>query len=85
MSGVNSFVKLLGDLIDKLNKAARPYLTMLVATLFNSVCAYMTLKGKLTPIEYITAVGPTNAMIIGFWFGERAALKPGFTDTEGSK
>lgn len=68
-------IKLLGDLIDKLNKAARPYLTVLVATVFNFICAWSVMNGKLPVKDYITAIAPTNAMIIGFWFGERAALK----------
>lgn len=69
-------------MFEALNSAARPYLTALIATLFNGICAWAALTGKLTIIEYITAVGPTNSMIIGFWFGERAALKtPGKSNT----
>ena len=68
---IDSLTKLLAAL----NSAARPYLTALIATLFNGVCAWAAMTGRLSPKDYITAIGPTNAMIIGFWFGERAALK----------
>jgi hypothetical protein len=76
VSNTANCIKLLGDLIDKLNKAARPYLTMLVASLFNLVCAWAAVRNKIDMEQYIMAIGPTNAMIIGFWFGEKAAIKP---------
>lgn len=56
-----------------LNKIARPYLTVLITTIYNLALVACVWKGKLQVKEYILAVGPTNAMIIGFWFGERAA------------
>jgi hypothetical protein len=65
----------LTKLIAALHSLARPYLTVLVATLFNGICAWAVFTNKLQVIEYITAIGPTNGMIIGFWFGERAAQK----------
>lgn len=68
---LDSFTKL----IAALHSAARPYLTVLVATLFNGICAWAVFSNKLDVVDYITAIGPTNGMIIGFWFGERAALK----------
>ena len=61
--------------VSALHKLARPYLTALVATIFNGVLAYLVIMGKMPIGEYIAAVGPTNGMIVGFWFGERAALK----------
>jgi hypothetical protein len=64
-----------------LQEFARPYLTILIATLFNVLLACAYFMGDLSIVEYITAVGPTNGMIIGFWFGERAALK----DPKGAK
>ena len=60
---------------NQLQELARPYLTILIATIFNVLLAIAYFKGDLEIVEYITAVGPTNGMIIGFWFGERAALK----------
>jgi hypothetical protein len=63
------------ELGSALNRLARPYLTVLVATLFNGIAAYAYVKGDLTIRDYLMAIGPTNGMIIGFWFGERAALK----------
>ena len=68
---IDSFSKL----VSAFNSAARPYLTALVATLFNGVCVWAVINGDLTIMQYITAIGPTNGMIIGFWFGEKAALK----------
>jgi hypothetical protein len=64
-------------IFNALHKLARPYLT------FNLVCAWAAITGRITVIEYVTAVSPTNSMIIGFWFGERAALKvPGKSEEE---
>lgn len=61
--------------IRNMQEMARPYLTGLIATLFNSVLVIAYFRGDLSIADYIQSVGPTNAMIIGFWFGERAALK----------
>jgi hypothetical protein len=61
--------------VQHLQGLARPYLTALIATLFNAVLAIAYFQGNLSIGDYIQSVGPTNAMIIGFWFGERAALK----------
>lgn len=58
-----------------LHKLARPYLTVLIATLYNITLLVAVSLGVLPIRDYILAIGPTNAMIIGFWFGERAALK----------
>lgn len=63
------------EIADALHGLARPYLTVLIATGFNAICAWAWLRGELGIVEYITAIGPTNGLIIGFWFGERAALK----------
>lgn len=60
---------------DALNKLARPYLTVLITTIYNLALLAALYFGKLEVKEYILAIGPMNAMIIGFWFGERAALK----------
>jgi len=57
-----------------MNSMGRPFLTALVATIYNLALLVALITGELRVIEYITAVGPTNAMIIGFWFGERKAL-----------
>lgn len=58
----------------KFNEIARPYLTALIATLFNIALIWALWMRLLDVKDYINAVGPTNAMIIGFWFGEKAAL-----------
>jgi hypothetical protein len=68
-------ISVIRELGAALNRIARPYLTALVATIFNVMCAWEVHKGRLPIRDYILAVGPTNAMIIGFWFGEKAALK----------
>lgn len=66
-----------------LHKLARPYLTVLITTIYNLALLIALSKGVLEVREYILAIGPTNAMIIGFWFGERAALKRPDTHREG--
>lgn len=63
-----------------LDKLARPYLTVLITTIYNVTLLLALYLGKLEVREYILAIGPVNAMVMGFWFGERAALKqPGAT------
>lgn len=64
-----------------LNKIARPYLTVLITTMYNAALVYGLLRGKIEFKEYIMAMGPTNAMIIGFWFGERAATNRQIKDS----
>lgn len=57
------------------NQAARPYLTVMFATTYNLVCVWAVLFGKMTVETFITANSPIVATLLGFWFGERAALK----------
>lgn len=61
--------------VEGLNKLARPYLTVLITTVYNIALLIAVGIGALEVRDYILAIGPTNAMIIGFWFGERAATK----------
>lgn len=54
---------------------ARPYLTVVITTIYNVTLLTALVMDKLEVREYILAIGPVNAMVMGFWFGERAALK----------
>lgn len=65
-----------------LHKLARPYLTVLITTVYNIALLVCLCMNKLGVNDYILAVGPMNAMIIGFWFGERAAAKRQGTEPE---
>jgi len=56
-----------------MNSMGRPFITALVTTIYNLALLAALVLGQLEIMAYITAVGPTNAMIIGFWFGERKA------------
>lgn len=67
--------KVIRELAEAFHGLARPYLTILIATMFNIIAAWAWYRGDLGIVEYLTAIGPTNGLIIGFWFGERAALK----------
>lgn len=58
---------------DGLNKMGRPFLTVLITVVYNVTLLVALWMGKLEIREYMSAVGGTNAMIIGFWFGERGA------------
>ena len=58
-----------------LNKMVRPYLTFFIATIYNLLLAWAVLSGKLKVVDYMPAVGPMNDMLLGFWFGEKSALK----------
>ena len=75
MSAFADFIDGACKLCVALNKLVRPYLTFFITTLYNCLLAWALVKGKLKIVEYITAVGPMNAMILGFWFGEKSALK----------
>jgi hypothetical protein len=81
---VNTFFAGLVSVIKACHALVRPYLTMFIATLYNLVLAWGALDGKLDMKDYMTSVGPINAMIIGFWFAEKAALRdPNTKNTEG--
>lgn len=56
---------------------ARPYLTVVITTIYNATLLIALVMNKLEVREYILAIGPVNAIIMGFWFGERAATKDG--------
>lgn len=58
-----------------LNETVRPFLTFFISAIYNIILGYACLSGSLSVNDYIVAVGPTNAMIIGFWFAEKAALR----------
>jgi hypothetical protein len=62
-------------IVDIIHKSVRPMLTGIITLLFNGVCLFAWYKGELNIKEYIMAMAPANSMILGFWFGERAALK----------
>jgi hypothetical protein len=62
-------------LIEVIHKSVRPLLTGIITLLFNGVCLWAWIEGQLNIKEYIMAMAPANSMILGFWFGERAALK----------
>lgn len=58
-----------------LNKVARPYLTLLFATAFMAVCVIAWATDELPIESFMAAIGPIVSTLVGFWFGERAALK----------
>jgi hypothetical protein len=72
VSFVGQFAK---DVAFAFNKLARPVLTIMIAAVFNGIAAWAFFTGKITWEQFATALGPTNGMIIGFWFGEKSALK----------
>lgn len=45
------------------------------ATTYNVVCVFAFMTDKMTVDTFVTANGPIVATLLGFWFGERAALK----------
>lgn len=57
------------------SSSVRPVITILFAVSFNLVCSLAVLFQVMTVSEYVVAIGPIVATLIGFWFGERAALK----------
>lgn len=71
----NAAPKVVRSWADAATTLARPYLTVLITTIYNVTLLTALVMNKLEVREYILAIGPVNAMIMGFWFGERAALK----------
>lgn len=76
MSLVDSGLKLLEglkeiDAAEAFNKVARPYVTVMVVTVFNAVCVWGVVQGRMTMNDFVQTIGPTNGLIVGFWFGER--------------
>ena len=67
-----------------LNETVRPFLTFFISAIYNIILGYACLFGSLSVNDYIVAVGPTNAMIIGFWFAEKAALRDPRLSSESS-
>jgi hypothetical protein len=63
------------------NHAVRPFLTFFITVLYNTLLAWAVMNDQLKISDYIVAVGPMNAMIIGFWFAEKAALKQPGSET----
>ena len=72
---MRNFVHSLILLMHAANKLVRPYLTIMIATAYNVVLIWAVCTAMLPIRDYIVAVGPTNSMLMGFWFAERAALK----------
>ncbi|MEO9387035.1 MULTISPECIES: hypothetical protein [Chromobacterium] len=59
------------DAAEAFNKVARPYVTVMVVTVFNAVCVWGVVQGRMTMNDFVQTIGPTNGLIVGFWFGER--------------
>ena len=76
-------VEIIERLFAAANKVVRPYLTLFITTLYNVLLAGAVMTNHLTVRDYIVAIGPTNAMILGFWFAEKAALKNPKADDAG--
>ena len=57
------------------NSMVRPFLTFFVTVLYNVVMVWLVFSNRISPETYVNSIGPMNAMIIGFWFAERAVSK----------
>lgn len=53
----------------------RPVLTFAVTGVFNVALLVGLVLNQVSFQEYITTLAPMNSMLLGFWFGERSALK----------
>lgn len=76
MSVIDSCLSLLRglkeiDVAEAFNKVARPYVTVMVVTVFNAVCVWGVVQGHMSMNDFVQTIGPTNGLIVGFWFGER--------------
>jgi len=59
----------------KLSKMVRPAITFFVVGSFNVALLVGLFTGKVSFQEYMSTLAPINSMLLGFWFGERSALK----------
>jgi len=53
----------------------RPAITISTFLIFEVSMIYGVATGKLSFSEFIQTFTPINTMLLGFWFGERSALK----------
>jgi hypothetical protein len=63
------------DYIRMFERLVRPLLTVLITGVYNVAMVWGLISGSMTGSEYAQSVGPANMLILGFWFGERSALK----------
>ncbi len=69
--------------INRIAQLVRPTLTFAITGAFNITLLVGVFTGKITFEQYLTTLAPVNSMLLGFWFGERSALKdPRRTITE---
>ncbi len=61
--------------INKVSQLVRPTLTFAITEMFNVAMLVGLFTGKVSFQEYLTTLAPVNSMLLGFWFGERSALK----------
>lgn len=61
--------------INKISQVVRPFITFISFITFEVSMIYGLYSGKLTFSEFINVFTPINTMLLGFWFGERSALK----------
>ncbi|MDR9846999.1 hypothetical protein [Herbaspirillum huttiense] len=58
-----------------MNKLVRPVLTFVLVLTYNAVLIWAVKERELSVSEFIAAAGPSNGMVLGFWFAEKAVLK----------
>ncbi len=61
--------------INKVAQMVRPFITFASFITFEVSMIYGLYSGKLTFSEFVNVFTPINTMLLGFWFGERTALK----------
>ncbi|RUM27731.1 MAG: hypothetical protein DSY42_09535 [Aquifex sp.] len=59
----------------KFSKIVRPSITLMTFITFEVSMIYGVVSGTLSFSEFVNVFTPINSMILGFWFGERSALK----------
>lgn len=62
-------------IFDAIERGVRPWLTFLVTSTYNLALLWAFATNKITFQEYFLAVGPASTLILGFWFGERQAMR----------
>ena len=68
---MTAFIDWFRQAIGAINDLVRPFLTFFITTLYNVILAWACFSERITVDQYMAQVGAVNAMIVGFWFGEK--------------
>lgn len=60
------------EITELIVQSVRPFVITITTLLYNLVCCYEVMIGDMTVRDYILIAGPSNALLVGYWFGEQS-------------